>query len=204
PPDWPSTAVTYLAVPSPSAQLPKDARLTYCSPPLVPVPNQPPKLEIRKIIQKSHPAFGEFGLFYVGKHKLEKGTWIRDYLGYVHTEPESSPTSSYDLSLHRSNIPSSSIAIDATSMGNESRFINDYRRILEKPNAEFETREWELPGARGKAVRMSVWAGPKGIGVGEEICVSYGKGFWQERSKEKEKIEKKVREWSDAEGTEHA
>ncbi len=76
------------------------------------------------------------------------------------------------------------IGIDADKGGNEARFVNDYRGVREKPNAEFrevwDEREgrrgigvWVLPEGKGKKVR--------GIGKGEEICVSYGRGFWGAR-----------------------
>lgn len=72
--------------------------------------------------------------------------------------------------------------------GNETRFVNDFRGVLERFNAVFELRSWEVKDGQGKIIgegrRMAVWAGPKGIEKGSEICVSYGRGFWSERRKE--------------------
>ena len=124
----------------------------------------------------NHPARGQHGLFAI-RH-LPPDTLILDYLGFVHSSAESDPEASYDLSLDRHL----GVAVDATHMGNEARFINDYRGIREAPNAEF--REHVVDGLR----RMSVWVvtagksgrGKKGIRRGEEICLSYGKGFWRE------------------------
>ncbi len=79
------------------------------------------------------------------------------------------------------------IGIDADMWGNEARFINDYRGITERPNAEFR----EVWGERRKERGMGVWVLPegksgkgKGIKKGEEILVSYGRGFWGARKEE--------------------
>lgn len=95
---------------------------------------------------------------------------------------DSHADSDYDLSLDREL----GIGIDADCMGNEARFINDYRGVAERANAEF--REcWD--GRRGER-GMGVWvlgegkkASGKGKGVrkGQEILVSYGRGFWGAR-----------------------
>lgn len=76
------------------------------------------------------------------------------------------------------------IGIDADKRGNEARFINDYRGITEKPNVEFK----EIWDERKKERGMGVWVLPegksgkmKGIRKGEEILVSYGRGFWGAR-----------------------
>jgi hypothetical protein len=114
------------------------------------------------------------------------------YLGEIHSSSTSSPTSKpdsktdshsnsdYDLSLDRDH----GIGIDADKGGNEARFINDYRGIAEKPNAEFK----EIWDARKKERGMGVWVLPegksgkgKGVRKGEEILVSYGRGFWGAR-----------------------
>ncbi|CAJ0640405.1 11003_t:CDS:2 [Entrophospora sp. SA101] len=65
--------------------------------------------------------------------------------------------------------------------GNEARFINDYRGISKKPNAIFH----EYIDLNTGMVNMGVWviSGIGKIKKGSEILVSYGKGFWKERSK---------------------
>lgn len=69
----------------------------------------------------------------------------------------------------------SSIGIDASKMGNEARFINDYRGIAEKPNAIFsDTRDHE------GELRMYIWSSQE-IKKGDEILVSYGKSWWRTR-----------------------
>lgn len=110
-------------------------------------------------------------------------------MGVVHTSADTDPNSDYDLSLERR--VDEVIGCDATDKGNISRFYNDYRGTgLERPNALFEIRSWEVKDGQGKVVgegrRMAVWAGPKGIEKGSEICVSYGRSFWAERAKESE------------------
>lgn len=74
-------------------------------------------------------------------------------------------------------------------MGNEARFINDFRGIAPSANAEFRD-VWVDVGKGYLEKRMALYvltAGKsgkraKGIGKGEEILVSYGKGFWAERN----------------------
>lgn len=130
--------------------------------------------------------------------RVERGTWLRDYLGLVHTEAEKDPASNYDLSLDRRVTRDGSVevtGIDATKWGNETRFVNDYRGgVAERPNAVFELRRWPLSGKKDDrdsemGIRMAVWAGPKGIQKGDEICVSYGRGFWAERRREAQALE---------------
>ena len=97
-------------------------------------------------------------------------------------------SSNYDLCLDRE----SGLSIDAAIMGNEARFINDYRGISDAgPNAEFrdclvltapatcERRIGVFVLRAGKAGKKA-----KGIAKGEEILVSYGKGFWSNRPRE--------------------
>lgn len=68
------------------------------------------------------------------------------------------------------------MGVDAGTMGNEARFINDYRGIQAKPNALFCDRRT----ATGE-LRMSICSSSKGIKKGEEILVSYGKSWWRGR-----------------------
>ncbi|BGP26872.1 hypothetical protein JCM10295v2_005834 [Rhodotorula toruloides] len=199
PPHFPPT-VQYLTTPSPSRLLPPAHRTTFCSPcPPSLLPNPPPRVAIRKIDDFRHPANGQSGLFNASNKPIPRGTWIRDYLGFVHTEAESDPLSDYDLSLQRTVVeevdPETGevvqrvqvVGCDATKMGNEARFVNDYRGVpgFQRPNAVFELREWEMPDSGGqKSVRMAVRAGPHGVEKGAEICVSYGRGFWEKRREE--------------------
>lgn len=67
--------------------------------------------------------------------------------------------------------------IDASCMGNEARFVNDYRGIKAKPNAMFKDSTLSSQGELG----MAVWSGCQAISRGEEILVSYGKSWWNAR-----------------------
>ncbi|KAH7346401.1 SET domain-containing protein [Rhexocercosporidium sp. MPI-PUGE-AT-0058] len=102
----------------------------------------------------------------------------------VATQPNKSDphaSSNYDLSLDREI----GLGIDADKKGNEARFINDYRGVGERPNAEFR----EIWDAGRKERGMGVWVLPEGksgrgkggVRKGEEILVSYGRGFWGAR-----------------------
>jgi hypothetical protein len=111
------------------------------------------------------------------------------YLGYVHNQIDIDDTSDYDLSLDREH----GIGVDATTMGNEARFINDYRGVSTAPNAEFRDIFFDIgTGKVEKRVGVFVLSAgksgkrAKGIGRGHEILVSYGKGFWTERQSTQE------------------
>ncbi|KAG0645948.1 Euchromatic histone-lysine N-methyltransferase 1 [Hyphodiscus hymeniophilus] len=146
-------------------------------------------VRVTPIANPSHPANGQSGLF--ATKDLKPGTFILQYLGEIHASPTPSFStqnsnadphahSDYDLSLDREH----GIGIDAAKMGNEARFTNDYRGIAEKPNAEFR----EIWDGRKKERGMAVCVlgegksgKGKGIRKGEEILVSYGRGFWGAR-----------------------
>lgn len=119
---------------------------------------------IRPIKDPNHPAFGQCGLF--AAKKIPPKAHILDYLGEVHCDDR--PDSDYDLSLYRAQ--DVSVGVDASQMGNEGRFINDFRGVQARPNALFEERR--TPTAE---LCMSVWSGPEPIKKGDEILVSYGK-----------------------------
>lgn len=138
-------------------------------------------VRITLIKDPSHPAHGQHGLF--STQTLQPDTFILFYIGFTHTKEDTDPNSDYDLSLDREL----GIGVDATNMGSEARFINDFRGIADAPNAEF--RDCWVKTSRGPQKRVAVFvlsAGKskkrsKGISKGQEILVSYGKGFWQER-----------------------
>lgn len=111
----------------------------------------------------SKQAVGQFGLF--AAKKIPPRTCLLDYLGEVHCDDR--PLSDYDLSLYRNPDGSVSVGVDASVMGNEGRFVNDYRGIRARPNAQFEERRID----RGE-LRMSIWTGGEAIKKGEEILVS--------------------------------
>ncbi|KAG0703134.1 hypothetical protein DFH29DRAFT_803994 [Suillus ampliporus] len=129
-------------------------------------------VRIRYITEPSHPARGQNGLFAV--RKIPPRSHIIDYIGEVHCQDRAG--SDYDLSLFRSQ-DGDNVGVDATVMGNEARFVNDYRGIRGKPNAVFV--EGRTP--RGE-LRMSIWSSKDPIQKGDEILVSYGKSWWRTRT----------------------
>ena len=136
-----------------------------------------PKVKIKKILDKGHPAFGQHGLF--AAETLHAESFILDYVGQVVLDSQASQTSDYTMSFIKGlagNIQD--LAIDAEKVGNEARFINDYRGISQEPNVKFENYR----NALGK-VCVGVWVLKRAgkIKKGDEITVSYGKGFWANR-----------------------
>lgn len=173
PTHWPPN-VTYLYVPSYSSSLPVNVQAEIrgnTSKPSLPRSAPSSYVSIRRITLPTHPALGQYGLF--AAKTIPPNTFICDYLGQVHCEERAD--SDYDLSLIRLS-DTISVGIDASEMGNEGRFVNDYRGITDKPNALFKdgrTSSGEL--------RMSIWSGSNKIRKGEEILVSYGKSWWKAR-----------------------
>lgn len=149
-----------------------------------------PLVNIVTIKDETHPAYGQRGLF--ASQHLEPDAFILLYLGHVHTNSlsDTDPRSDYDLSYDREL----GLSIDGAKSGNEARFANDYRTIADRPNSEFrdcfvqvkstkraDGLKWErrvgiFVLSAGKAGKRK-----KGIEKGEEILVSYGKGFWESR-----------------------
>ncbi|KAI0547985.1 hypothetical protein F4679DRAFT_552157 [Xylaria curta] len=199
PKNWPSS-LPYLSQPSfaPHITTAQKEALRIRTPDLTATipsnfPRGPcPLVKIIPITEPSHPAHGQAGLF--AARNLEPGTLILPYYGLVHSSlpPHSlaHDKSDYDLWLNRE----AGVAVDAAKAGNEARFINDYRGVGERPNAEFR-QCWD---ARSGQQCMGVYvlpagkknipakAGAGGIAKGSEILVSYGKGFWSKRREEEE------------------
>ncbi|KAJ6574759.1 hypothetical protein B0H19DRAFT_1125650 [Mycena capillaripes] len=140
----------------------------------------PTLIAIRRISDPTHPAYGQFGLF--AARKIPAKTHIVDYIGEIHCDERQE--SDYDLSLFRSG--DLSVGIDASRMGNEGRFVNDYRGIpgQDKPNAIFVDIR-RLSGELGMRIESS-----RMIKKGEEILVSYGKAWWQARKRADVELEK--------------
>jgi len=194
PKNWPS--IPYLVAPFYSKTLTSDHLLAIRTRPPKDSQDIPPNtprgvsavVKITPILEPTHPASGQCGLF--AAKDLKPGTFILQYIGEIHAPPTSIDVSSpkvdphansdYDLSLDREH----GIGIDANKTGNEARFINDYRGIAQKPNSEFK----EIWDTGRKERGIGVWVlgegkkgKGKGIKKGEEILVSYGRGFWGAR-----------------------
>ena len=89
-----------------------------------------PDVVVKKIINKSHPAYQQNGLFATKKFKPYQV--LGEYTGTITNK---FINSNYLASL--SNI-SMSLGINADIMGNECRFINHYKNIKNQPNCKFE------------------------------------------------------------------
>lgn len=191
---WPRE-ITYLTKPRlsptfPTSLLPFLYDPPNHQPPKSPCPpvRHPAHAQIRKITDTAHPATGQSGLF--ARKKLAGGTLITPYSGVIHAtieeEVDEHEDSDYDLCLIRvsASHPRNpypgrhvSIGIDAAKAGNAGRFVNDYRGIGPAPNAEFRVSK----DASGHLV-MEIWTLKTGLAKGEEVLVSYGKGWWGARN----------------------
>ena len=159
----------------------------------------PTHLAVKTITTAGHPANGQAGLF--AKKKIGPNELLIPYLGVIHATFTPSedldanspipPTTSghdesdYDLSVLRLSSADArnpfkghhlSIGVDAAVCGNAARFVNDYRGIGTAANAEFRLGQGE-----GGELRMEVWSLKNGVGKGDEVLVSYGKGWWGAR-----------------------
>ncbi|KAF8587294.1 hypothetical protein K439DRAFT_1407632 [Ramaria rubella] len=170
PSHWPQEVI-YLYTPSYASSLPPSlvSEIRGSKPSLQTPPcNQ---VAIRSITTKDHPAVNQYGLF--ATRNIAPNSQICYYLGEVHCETRDSD---YDLSLFRSQ-DGINVGIDASKMGNEGRFVNDYRGVQTKPNVVFK----EERTASGE-LRMSIWSASSKIRKGEEILISYGKSWWKARN----------------------
>ncbi|KAJ3177092.1 hypothetical protein HDU85_006018 [Gaertneriomyces sp. JEL0708] len=157
----------YLSHPSPD----------QTSPTSTPFPLHPSKgvgpsrlVRITSITDPSHPAYNQHGLFATAT--LPPKSLILDYNGMVHLPATASSTSDYILSFDRMT----GLSVDAATAGNEARFVNDFRGVAKQPNVAFEVYR----DTRGE-VKMGIWTLGSKVAKGEELLVSYGKGFWRER-----------------------
>ena len=120
------------------------------------------------IFFRLHPYIGLFA-----STKITPNSYVVSYHGEIHSDER--VDSDYDLALDR--VGETSLGVDAAQRGNEARFVNDFRGVKPKPNAVFrlgrDNRGW---------LEMSVWSGSLTIKKGEEILVSYGKGWWKART----------------------
>ncbi|KAF2746896.1 SET domain-containing protein [Sporormia fimetaria CBS 119925] len=187
PKNWPKDRL-YLRAPYYSKSLSNEAstaiivkREDVPSKEIVRKPAAPYKqVSITEISSPSHPANGQHAL--LAAQHIPADSFILPYLGFVHHGLNEN--SDHEISLDRDV----DVAVDASKIGNEARFINDYRGIAERPNAEFRDIFFDLQdGTVGKAIGVFVLSAgksgkrAKGIGKGQEILVSYGKGFWAAR-----------------------
>ncbi|KAK3994538.1 hypothetical protein QBC44DRAFT_348834 [Cladorrhinum sp. PSN332] len=166
--------------------------------PIIPKTYKPgPCSSVRITLITDPLPYKQCGLFALTN--LRPGQFILPYIGELHS---SSPHASYDYSKSDYDLwldREGDAAVDASRMGNEARFVNDFRGVpppvqdkgrgKSKVNAEFrvawdERRQERVMGVFVVGEGKGGKSGKGGIKKGEEILVSYGRGFWGERRSE--------------------
>lgn len=130
-------------------------------------------LEVRGV-PKGHAAYPGAGLF--AAQRLPAGVHVVDYAGHLVVQWGKAGEvnrSNYIFNLFNSD--GIFIDVDANSLGNESRFVNHYEGIRDKPNCTFRLESDERTGARRVGVFTLV-----DVPCGDELLVDYGGRFWQE------------------------
>lgn len=89
----------------------------------------------KRITDEDHPAYGQYGLFCALPH-AKPGQWLLDYVGRVTLGEDQNKESDYvsEFGAH------SELSCDANTLGNEARFLNDFRNTGRFPNVEFNFR----------------------------------------------------------------
>ena len=118
------------------------------------------------------PNSGQCGL-YVAK-KVAAGEHLLDYRGVITLEEHECRESDYTLLFVEEGTPR--LTLDAAKCGNEARFINDFRNTGRKANCRFAER-FDSRGVRHMGVYALV-----ALAKGEELLLSYGKGYWTARA----------------------
>lgn len=143
-------------------------------------------------VGSAHPAAGQCGLF--ATRRYDRGETIIDYVGELTADGDEDPTSDYTMRFvpsRRRGVAAGlagerlGVVVDAARAGNEARFVNDYRGTGRPRNAAIG--EYLQGGDPARPRVAFVAAAP--IARGDEILVSYGKGFWQQREAEAEEAE---------------
>jgi hypothetical protein len=132
---------------------------------------QCPRTYSAVITEASHPAAGELGLF--AALDMPHGAWVLDYVGAVSLGENEDKTSDYVCDFGES----SELALDAKLVGNEARFVNDYRNTGRRASVEFRLRR----DRRGELRQGIFVCAKEGVKAGEELLISYGKPFWRAR-----------------------
>ena len=129
------------------------------------------RVEVRKIDDESHPAHGERGLF--AAVALPCGARVLDYVGCVSLGEHEDRSSDYVSEFGEDG----ELCLDARRVGNEARFVNDFRNTGRRQNVEFRLRR-----ASDGELRQGVYVCARnGIAAGEELLISYGKSYWRAR-----------------------
>ncbi|MBS0625800.1 MAG: SET domain-containing protein-lysine N-methyltransferase [Verrucomicrobia bacterium] len=122
-------------------------------------------IEIRRL-GKDHPLTGQYGVF--AKEKVAAGTFLGEYVGEVYLLNEGQERT-FDWVIPCGN--GFCWCIDARTVANEMRLVNDYRGLGKEPNAALKR----------KSHRGFYYAGYetiRDVAAGEEILVDYGP-WWE-------------------------
>jgi len=129
------------------------------------------KVVVEPIAIRNHPAYNR-----TGSHRLvatafiERYEWLGFYGGQVlHSDTSWNP---YQIAP----VTNASYIIDAENIGNEMRYINDYRGgVAKEPNVGFFRSDEKIGGKYYTSVVVTL----KDIQPGEEIVASYGNEYWE-------------------------
>ena len=131
------------------------------------------KLSVVSITARNHPAYNRSGtesLRVVTVEALAKHEYLGLFAGVV--QPDTADGwNPYQLA------PSTSCGyfVDASQIGNEMRFINDYRGVADAPNVKFY-----LYRSRVRGYLATVIVALHDIEAGQELLVDYGDGYWDQ------------------------
>ncbi|MBY0529876.1 MAG: hypothetical protein K2P51_06755 [Rhabdochlamydiaceae bacterium] len=134
-----------------------------------------PDLEIRQIRDKGHVLGSsdpiQHGLF--AKKQISQGIDLGTYSGEMKLLNADFPMvgGQYNYALAM-KLPGFTFVIDAKKWANEMAFMNDYRKIAEKPNVYIRTVTH-----RGCYYSMCQTLCP--ISEGEELLTDYGVNYWK-------------------------
>lgn len=122
---------------------------------------------IQEITNPDHILFGEYGL--LSRRRWEPFEVIGEYCGVL---CDGYSDSKYIATLHRDVSDEEALAIDAQYYGNETRFINDYRNISDKPNTQLVS--CNIEGHQKILIVVTEVINPY-----TEILLDYGDDYWE-------------------------
>ncbi len=129
-----------------------------------------PCVELFKV-PAGHPAYGDHASLGVRATSfIRAGTVIGYYAGELIRKPGKGARSAYDMNVNAKT--KTLLTIDAARMGNEVRFINDYRNVDSTPNVYMAIALDD--------VRQPVHAS-RHIQAQEELLLDYGVEYWETR-----------------------
>jgi hypothetical protein len=125
-----------------------------------------PNVRIGKITDAAHPVKGMFGLF--ATKAFRAGDVVGEYVGEVVTA-ETMGGTGYTAALGDEN---DALGMDAGRVGNESRFINDFRGC--------GVQNVRLSRSVVRALPAIMIVVIKPVKMGQEFLTNYGRGYWNE------------------------